>query len=270
MADEFVIAVPPALEGVAPVDVALILGSGLSMLAEAVENPLALEFDAIEGFPVPSRHVAGHAGRLVVGMLGGRRAAVFQGRIHCYQGFSAVEAAYPVRLAAALGARTLLVTNAAGALDPDLNAGDIVLVSDHINLTGTNPLVGWEGPVGGTPFVAMTDAYDPRLRTLAVEASVECGVDVVPGGVYAWLQGPTYETPAEAAMVRAAGADIVGMSTVPEVIAARALGLRVLALSLVTNNSAAHDIDHSDVLTAARIAADDVGALVLAILQRLS
>ena len=270
MQDTFVIAAPTHISEVGPVDVALILGSGLSGLADSIEEATAFPFESIEGFPVPERHVVGHAGKLVIGTLGGKRVAVFQGRIHCYQGFSATEVAFPVRLAHALGARTLIATNAAGGVAEELRVGDLVLISDHLNLACDNPLVGWPGPVGGNPFIPMRDAYDPELRAIALDAARETGVPLVAEGVYAWLLGPSYETPAEVAMLRGLGADTVGMSTVPEVIAARALGMRVLAMSLVTNAAAGVGLSHAEVLETGRTAARAMQRLTIAILQRLS
>lgn len=269
MTDEFEIALPSVLEVLGPVEVALILGSGLSDLADGIEGASVVPFADIPGFPQAERNVVGHRGRLVVGMLGGRRVVAFQGRIHCYQGFSAREVSFPVRLAKAMGAETLVVTNAAGGIAPGLAVGDLVLISDHVNMMGDNPLMGWPGPDGGNPFVPMRDAYDPELRTIALEASRETGVPLVPEGVYFGLLGPSYETPAEVAMFRGLGADIVGMSTVPEVIAARALGMRVLGLSLVTNAAAGVGLAHSEVLEAGARAAAGMQALALAILPRL-
>ena len=269
MPDDFVIAIPDRLASIEPVGVALILGSGLSGLADIVENPTVVAYDEISGFPKPERQVVGHAGRLVIGSLGGVRVAAFQGRVHRYQGFSARQVSYPVRLAHAMGARALVVTNAAGGIGPSLRVGDLVLISDHINLVGDNPLVGWPGPEGGNPFVPMRDAYDPELREIALIAAAEAGMPLVPRGTYACLLGPTYETPAEVAYLRSIGADVVGMSTVPEVIAARALGMSVLGMSLVTNVAAGIGLDHAEVLEAGRIAAERVQSLALAILQRL-
>lgn len=269
MPDDFVVPVPTALAAIEPIDVAFILGSGLSGLADIVEDPLVVPFGDIDGFPRPERHVVGHAGRLVFGTLSGVRVAAFQGRVHRYQGFSAREVSYPVRLAHALGARTLVVTNAAGGIAPSLRVGDVVLVSDHINLMGDNPLVGWPGPEGGNPFVPMRDAYDPELREIALIAAAESGMPLVPRGTYAGLLGPTYETPAEVTYLRSIGADVVGMSTVPEVIAARALGMRVLGMSLVTNVAAGVGLDHAEVLEAGRVAALRMQSLALAILARL-
>ena len=269
MSDDFAIAVPSVLADEAPIDVAVILGSGLAGLADAVESPRVVPYADIDGFPMPERQVLGHAGQLLIGRLGGKRVAVFAGRVHCYQGFSAREVAFPARLAAAMGARVLVVTNAAGGVAPELSAGDVVLLSDHINLACDNPLTGWPGPEGGTAFVPMRDAYDPELRELALLAASEAEVDLVASGTYAWLRGPSFETPAEVAMVRAMGADVVGMSSVPEVIAARALGMRVLGLSLVTNAAAGVGLDHTDVLRAGCLAAERLERLVIAILQRL-
>jgi purine-nucleoside phosphorylase len=270
MPDDFVIALPSALADEAPVDVAMILGSGLSGLAEHIESPRVVPYAEIEGFPRPERQVLGHAGRLVIGRLGGKRVAAFQGRVHCYQGFSAREVSFPVRLASALGAGTLVVTNAAGGVSASIPAGSIVLISDHINLAADNPLTGWPGPEGGTPFVPMRDAYDPELRALAIAAAADADVRVVSHGVYGWLRGPSFETPAEVAMLAGLGVDMVGMSTVPEVIVARALGMRVLGLSLVTNAAAGVGLAHDEVLETGRLAEADMHTLALAILQRLS
>jgi purine-nucleoside phosphorylase len=269
MPDEFEIALPPSLQALGPVEVALILGSGLSDLADGIEEPTIVPFAEIPGFPRAERNVVGHRGRLVVGALAGRRVVAFQGRIHCYQGFTAREVSFPVRLAKAMGVKTLIVTNAAGGIAPELAVGDLVLISDHVNMMGDNALVGWPGPEGGNPFIPMRDAYDPELRAIAIEAAREVGVALVPEGVYFGLLGPSYETPAEVAMFRGLGADVVGMSTVPEVIAARALGMRVLGLSLVTNAAAGVGLAHAEVLEAGARAAEGMRALALAILPRL-
>ena len=269
MADDFVIALPPILADEPPVDVALILGSGLAGLVQAVESARVVAYADIDGFPVPERQLPGHTGQLVIGQLGGKRAAVFAGRIHCYQGFSARDVSFSARLASAMGATTLVVTNASGGVAPERRAGDLVLVSDHMNLTGDSPLIGWPGPEGGTPFVPMTGAYDLELRAAALAAAADAGVELVPGGTYAWLKGPSFETPSEVAALRSLGADIVGMSTVPEVIAARALGLRVLGLSLVTNAAGSAGLGHEEVLRAGGSAEERLRRLVLAILQRL-
>ena len=245
--------------------VAVVLGSGLAGLADAVPDPVTVPYADLEGVPRVG-HVIGHEGTLVLGALGDTPVVLFKGRVHQYQGVSAYDAAWPARMAAGLGCETLVVTNASGGISDHLSPGDIVLLSDHVNLMGTNPLIGWPGPEGGTPFVPMRDAYDPGLRALALSAAAAEGVDLH-DGVYAGLLGPSYETPAEVAYLRTTGADVVGMSTVPEVIAARALGMRVLGFSLVTNVAAGVGLSHAEVLEAGRVAAADLTRLVLAILR---
>jgi len=249
--------------------VAVVLGSGFGGLADSVTVRADVSYDEIPGFPRPVGRIPGHAGRLLLGEAAGTPVAVFSGRVHLYQGVSALEAAYPPRLAAALGAKLLIVTNAAGGLNEELVPGQAVLMRDHINLMGTSPLIGWPGPEGGTPFVPMNDAYDPELRALALDASAEAGVRLREG-VYAGVIGPAFETPAEVDYLRAIGADVVGMSTVPEVVAARALGLRVMGLSLVTNVAAGHGLGHEEVLERAALAEADLTRLLLGILSRLS
>lgn len=259
---------PAALERFRGVEAVVVLGSGLAGLAALVEDPYSVGFGEIDGFPA-APNVAGHAGRLVGGTIAGRRVACFQGRVHRYQGFSAYEVAITARLAHAMGATTFIVTNAAGGVSDEYEAGDIVLLSDHVNLTGDSPLVGWPGPEGGVPFVPMRDAYDAELRQLAIDVAANEGIPLQPHGVYFGLLGPAYETPAEVEMLRRLGADLVGMSTVPEVIAARALGLRVLGLSLVTNVAAGHGLSHEEVLEVGRIAAERMERLAIGILHRL-
>jgi inosine/guanosine/xanthosine phosphorylase family protein len=251
----------------APPRVAIILGSGLAGLAEAVSDPVLVSYDDLEG-PPKVEHIPGHAGTLVLGEIEGVPVVLFKGRFHLYQGVSASDAAWPTRMAAALGCEILVVTNASGGVAERLRTGDIVLISDHLNLLGTSPLVGCPWPEGGTLFVGMRDAYDPDLRALAYAAAAEEDV-AVREGVYAALIGPNYETPAEVAHLRNGGADVVGMSTVPEVIAARALGLRVLGISLVANDAAGEGLAHEEVLEAGRFAAGDLTRLMLAILRGL-
>jgi inosine/guanosine/xanthosine phosphorylase family protein len=246
--------------------IAVVLGSGLSGLADNAAEAVAIPYVELDGFPKVGA-VAGHAGRLVAGTIAGERVLLFQGRAHQYQGVTALEAAYPARLAAAVGCQALLVTNAAGGVREDMRPGDLVLISDHLNLMGTNPLIGWPGPEGGFPFVPMRDAYDPELRELMRAAAERIGVRLH-DGVYAGLLGPSYETPAEVRMLRTFGADVVGMSTVPEVIAARALGLRVVGLSLVTNAAAGVGLSHEEVLEAGRQAAERMKLLATAFIER--
>lgn len=248
--------------------VVIVAGSGLGGLGDLVDDAQPTPFGDLAGFPEMTSGVAGHASRLVGGSVGGVPVAVFQGRAHQYQGVSAYGAAYPARFAAAAGASTLIVTNAAGGVGESMHTGDVVLLSDHINLTGTNPLIGWPGPEGGVPFVPMRDAYDPRLRSIAREAAAEESVALV-DGVYAGLLGPSYETPAEVAYLRTIGADVVGMSTIPEVICARALGLAVLGFSLVTNVAGGEGLSHEEVLEAGAHAEAALTRLMLAILRKL-
>lgn len=250
---------------VAP-SVAVVLGSGLDGAVEAIEGRRDIPYADLVG--MRGTGVAGHAGMLSVGEIGGRGVACFRGRLHRYQGHSAAAVAYPARLAAALGATTLVVTNAAGSVSPELPAGALMLITDHLNLTGDNPLVGWPGPPGGTPFVPMGDAYDPVLRDAARSVAAELGIDLAVG-VYAGLLGPSYETPAEVAYLRGIGADAVGMSTVTEVIAARALGLRVLGISSITNAAGGAALSHAEVLEVGERSGRDLARLLVAIIGRL-
>ena len=224
----------------------LTLGSGLGELADEVRDPLVLDFGDI-GLPPPT--VPGHAGRLVIGELHGVEVVVQQGRLHLYEGVPARDITACVRACAEAGVETFLVTNAAGGLADSMSPGDLLAISDHLNLTATSPLIG----LGGEPqFVDLADAYDPHLRKLALAAGERSGTPLTEG-VYAGLIGPAYETPAEIRMLRTLGADAVGMSTVSEVIAARALGLRVAGFSLITNvhRPGGTPTDHAEVLAAA-------------------
>lgn len=248
--------------------VAVVLGSGFGGLADVVEQPETIAYDELEGFPRPDSQVLGHAGRLVLGELAGVPVVVFQGRVHMYQGLSAVDAAWTARLAHALGCTTIVLTNAAGGISTELAPGDLVIIKDHMNLTGRNPLDGWPGPEGGVPFVPMGEAYDPSLQLMAKQVASEHGIGVR-SGVYAGLLGPSFETPAEVQMLRTLGADIVGMSTVVETIAARALGLRVLGLSLVTNVAAGPGLAHGEVLAVGQRARSSLTALLSSLLPRL-
>ena len=212
------------LAGFAP-RVLLTLGSGLGALADEIPDPLTVPFADIG---LPASTVPGHAGRLVAGTLAGVPVLVAQGRVHLYEGAPVGRVVACVRAAAEVGVTSFVVTNAAGGLDPAFVAGDLMLLRDHLNLTGASPLLG------GPTFIDMADAYDPALRAAALAAAADAGERLVEG-VYAGLVGPAFETPAEVAMLRGFGASAVGMSTVSEVIAARALGLRVAGFSLITN-----------------------------------
>lgn len=218
----------------APVEIALMLGSGLGHLAEAVEDPVIIPYGEIDGFPVST--APGHKGQLVIGMLNGRRVVVMQGRLHLFEGWEARDIALAVYLLQRLGAKTLVVTNAAGGLDPDFDAGDVMLIEDHMNFTGHNPLRGPNEDAIGLRFPDMSRAYDPQLLKAARDAAARAGV-TVRQGIYSAVLGPSLETSAERRWLRASGADVVGMSTVIEVIAANHCGLRVIGISGVTNKA---------------------------------
>jgi purine-nucleoside phosphorylase len=217
--------------GRAPVRLGLILGSGLGHLAGAVDG-VAIDYADLPGFPHAG--VSGHNPRLVIGDLEGVRVAVFGGRAHYYESGNPAVMRLPLEVLAALGAEALIATNAAGSLRPDIRPGDLMLLSDHINFSGLNPLIG---EPTDRRFVPMTEAHDPGLRARLRAAAEAEGVDL-PEGVYAWYSGPSFETPAEIRAIRILGGDAVGMSTVPEVILARFLGLRVAAISTITNMAA--------------------------------
>ena len=214
----------------APV-LAIVLGSGLGGLAARIEHASAIAFGDVPGFSAAT--VAGHAGRLIVGRLAGRPIVALAGRFHLYEGHRAEQAGFPVRVLHALGARTLFVSNAAGGINPAFVPGDLMIVTDHLNLMFRNPLVG--GVVtGDVRFPDMSEPYDRALSALLREQATSLGI-AMREGVYCGLLGPTYETPAEVRMLRVLGADAVGMSTVPEVVVARAIGMRVAGVSCITN-----------------------------------
>ncbi|MFN3284652.1 MAG: purine-nucleoside phosphorylase [bacterium] len=231
---------------------AVVLGSGLGALADHVETVGVVPYAEIPHFPTST--VPGHAGRLVLGWLEGKPTAAMQGRVHLYEGYTAQEVAFPIRVLFALGCRTLLVSNAAGGLNREWRAGDLMVITDHINFQGTNPLVGPNDDSLGPRFPDMSRPYDPALVELAERCAVEERV-VLRRGVYVAVVGPSYETAAELRMLRGFGADAVGMSTVPEVIAARHLGMRVLGLAAITDmatGEAVQPVTHEEVLRVAR------------------
>jgi purine-nucleoside phosphorylase len=261
----------------------IILGSGLGGFASQVENPVVIPYSEIPNFPRST--VEGHEGKLVLGTLAGVPVAVMQGRVHAYEGYSMAEVTFPTRVLGLLGCTALIVTNAAGGINTTFAQGGIVALSDHINLTGLNPAVGPNEarfairPGAGLRFFDMTTAYSPRLRKLAVAEAAKQGIPL-PEGVYLAVLGPSYETPAEIRAFRTLGADLVGMSTVHEVIIARHMGLEVLGLSLVTNMAAgvlrspdeteAQPLHHTDVMdTAARVEAQFI-ALVKALIPQVA
>jgi purine-nucleoside phosphorylase len=223
-------------------NVAVVLGSGLGAFADELEERAELPYAEVPGWPVST--AAGHAGKLVIGRLDGLETAVMAGRAHLYEGNSPAQVTYGVRVLHALGVRSIVFTNAAGGINTTLERGGLVLISDHINLQGSNPLVG------GPHFIDMSDAYPRALRQIAKDVATSLCIPLQEG-VYAAMLGPCYETPAEIRMLRAMGADVVGMSTVPEVIVANQLGMRVVAISCVTNMAAGvlpQKINHQEVL----------------------
>jgi purine-nucleoside phosphorylase len=250
-------------------EVAVVLGSGLGSVADLVSNPRSAPYASLPGFPETT--VAGHPGRIVVGESGGRKLLLLCGRVHGYEGYPASEVGFGVRVAAALGARTLVTTNASGGVDPDFKPGEIVAISDQINLTGASPLTGPNDERLGPRFLDMTDAYAPALRALAKDVAHGFGGQLREA-IYAGLAGPQYETPAEVRLLRALGAGLVGMSTVLEVIAARHAGMSVLGLSLVANHAAGvtgEPLRHEDVTRAAAAGARDMAKLVGAVVAGL-
>jgi purine-nucleoside phosphorylase len=254
-----------------PLQAILVLGSGLGGLADEIEDPVHVPFDEIPGFPRRTQALQGHAGRLVVGQFEGVEVAAMQGRFHLYEGWTPAQVALPVRALAALGARTLLLTNAAGGLRPGMEPGDLMVIADHLNLMGQNPLIGPVAP-GEHRFPDMSDPYDREFRAVAEAAALELGIPVTQG-VYAALPGPSYETPAEIRMLARLGADAVGMSTVPEVLVARALGVRCLGISCITNLAAGlggATLSHAEVMEVGERVRDRLAALVRGILPRIA
>ncbi len=255
--------------------VGLILGSGLNALADEMLDADRISYADIPHFLRPS--VEGHAGQLVLGQLAGQEVAILQGRVHAYEGHSQQEVTLPLRVLIDLGIELLIVTNAAGGLNPTYRAGDLMLITDHIGLiamTGTNPLWGSNDASLGPRFPAMNKAYDPALRQLALDVAAELGIELRQG-VYVGLGGPTFETPAEVRFLRMIGGDATGMSTVPEVIVARHAGLRVLGLSGITNVAiddpdSVEEANHEEVLAAGKTIGPKLLALLRGVLAALA
>ena len=249
--------------------VGLVLGSGLGSFADSLTDATRIPFTEIPSFPLST--AIGHAGKLVIGKAGSVPVAVMQGRVHLYEGYSAHEVAFPMRVFGRMGIRAVILTNAAGGINLRYQQGALVLVSDHINLQGANPLVGPNDDRFGVRFPDMTHAYDKSYRAWAKEEATKAGMNLHEG-VYAALLGPSYETPAEIRYLRTIGADLVGMSTVLEVIAARHMGIKVLAISCVTNMAAGildQPLSHQEVMETGERVKNSFEGLLRAVLPRI-
>lgn len=250
--------------------VAVVLGSGLGGFAERLAGATRIPYAKISGFPRPG--ATGHAGRLVLGTLDDVALAVMQGRAHLYEGYSARELGFPLRVLGRMGIRAVVLTNAAGAIHPDFRMGSLVLIRDHINLMGENPLTGANDERFGPRFPDLSHAYSQDCRQMALAEAQRLGISLHEG-VYAAFRGPSYETPAEIRFLRTIGADLVGMSTVPEAIVARHMGIQVLAISSVANAAADlqnQGIDHAQVLAAGALVEERLTALFRAVLPRIA
>ncbi|SMF09928.1 purine-nucleoside phosphorylase [Paenibacillus barengoltzii] len=249
--------------------VGLILGSGLGVLADHIEEPVSINYSDIPFFPQST--VEGHAGELLIGTVQGTPVMLMKGRFHMYEGYGPEMTAFPVRVMKELGVKTLLVTNAAGGVNTSYEPGDLMLISDHLNLTGRNPLVGPNDEELGPRFPDMSQAYSRRLREIARKVAADKGVPLQEG-VYAGLLGPTYETPAEIRMLRTLGADAVGMSTVSETIVARHAGIEVLGISCISNMAAGildQPLSHQEVMETTERVREKFLSLVLSIIPEI-
>ncbi len=250
--------------------IGMVLGSGLGGLADELTDATRIPYSEIPSFPLST--AIGHAGHMVIGKAGGVPVAAMQGRVHLYEGYSPQDVAFPVRVFGRMGVRSLILTNAAGGINLNYKQGALVVVNDHINLQGHNPLVGMNDDRFGPRYPDMTQAYWKPYRELAIDEARNLGLSIYEG-VYAALLGPSYETPAEIRYLRTIGADLVGMSTVAEVIAARHMGLKVLAISCVTNMAAGildKPIDHEEVLATGERVKGAFMALVKAVLPKIA
>jgi purine-nucleoside phosphorylase len=249
--------------------IAVVLGSGLGAFADELANRLEVPYSEIPHWPVST--AVGHAGRLVFGNLGDLEIVAMAGRVHLYEGYSPQQVTFGIRVLAGLGVSSMVFTNAAGGINLKLGRGGLVLISDHINLQGSNPLVGPNDDSLGPRFPDMSEAYSARYREIARQAGQELGIELSEG-VYAAVSGPSYETPAEIRYLRSIGADLVGMSTVPEAIVANHMGVRVLGISCVTNMAAGilpQRIQHEEVLETGAMVRDTLVRLLKAVLPRL-
>ncbi len=249
--------------------IGIILGTGLGGLAKAVKREIEIPYDKIPNFPVST--VESHAGKLLFGTVGGKRVVAMEGRFHLYEGYTLKQVTFPVRVMKALGIETLIVSNAAGGLNPQFSKGDIVLITDHINLQGDNPLIGKNDDSLGPRFPDMFDCYDSGLKKLAIEVAREEKI-VIGRGVYVGVAGPNLETAAEYRMLRIIGGDLVGMSSVPEVIVARHQGTKVLGFSVVTDMGlpdALEPCSHQKIVAAAETAGPNLSRLIEKIVERM-
>ena len=250
--------------------IGLVLGSGLGAFADSLTDAARVPYAEIPSFPQST--AIGHAGRMVVGNAGSVAVAAMQGRVHLYEGYSAPEITFPIRVFARMGIRAVILTNAAGGMNLSYSQGALVLIRDHINLQGTNPLIGHNDNRFGPRFPDMTRAHDPQYRAIAKEEARNLNL-ILEEGIYAALPGPSYETPAEIDYLRRIGADLVGMSTVAEVIAARHMGMKVLAISCVTNMAAGildQPLSHSEVMETGERVKSTFEALLRAVLPRIA
>ncbi len=250
-------------------EIGIILGSGLGILAAELSNPIAVPYKEIPHFPVST--VMGHEGQFVFGDLGGKPVVCMQGRFHFYEGYELKDVTLPVSVMKRLGVSTLLVTNAAGGVNEKFAPGDLMMIEDHINLSGVNPLRGKNDDEAGPRFPDMSEAYNGELREMALSAARELDIDMKKG-VYAGLSGPSFETPAEIRYLRIIGADAVGMSTVPEVIVANHAGMRVLGISCITNMAAGilkTKLNHQEVMDTANIVREKFVSLIKRIVEKL-
>ena len=251
-------------------EIGVVLGSGLGSFADEVEDSTVIPYADIPHWPAST--AVGHAGKLVVGRVAGRTVAVLAGRAHLYEGYSHAQSTFATRVLAALGVHSVILTNAAGGINPTYQPGDLVLITDHLNLQGGNPLTGPNNDAWGPRFPGMTFAYTPAYQAVALAAAQQLGY-TMPTGVYAGLLGPSYETPAEIRYLRTIGADLVGMSTVAEVIVAAHMRMKVLAFSCVTNMAAGmmnQELNHEEVLETGRQQAERFKSLLRAVIPQLN
>ncbi|MBZ4675352.1 MAG: purine nucleoside phosphorylase inosine andguanosine-specific [Dysgonamonadaceae bacterium] len=247
----------------------IILGTGLGELANEIDNKTEIPYSEIPNFPIST--VEGHSGKLIIGTLGGKRILAMQGRFHFYEGYSMKEVTFPVRVFQALGVKYLFVSNAAGGMNPSFDIGDIMLIEDHINMFPEHPLRGKNYDELGTRFPDMSEAYDKKLRMMAMQIANEKNIKLQ-HGVYVGVQGPTFETPAEYQFFRVIGGDAVGMSTVPEVIVANHAKMKVLAFSIITDLGVPGkivEVSHEEVQEAAKIAQPKMAEIMRAIVQKI-